>query len=460
MKKHWSAFAATLERLDMRACNAILNLLHFCPTGLAKALAFPFVALLAALFAYFFGRVDVISMFFAGALCAVWLAPLLYKRTLSVRALLVCSAVLSLAMGARMAVLSVISEDCRDYLLPWVNTMADMSFSQVMSTKVGDYTVIYQYLVFLFSRLPIDAVLLYKSFSFLFEGLLAYAIASLVCHVRGENARISRFALFYLPVFFIPTLLLNGAVWAQCDVIYAALALCGLLWAMEGHGARASIAFTLSLCFKLQAIFLLPILFLLLYWKKLGLRHVVLMAITFLAVSLPAMLGGKGVKAILAIYLYQMNEYKLLTLGAPSVYQFFNAFIPFTTEQAALCGVLFAFFCTALLLWLGTHSSEGSWTSAVLCALALCLCIPFFLPYMHERYFFLADMLCVVLVLVWPRRGWATFAVLCASLNGYGTYLFNRTWWPWPAATIAMACICCAGVYWYVQSLRRLPKSQ
>jgi hypothetical protein len=63
----------------------------------------------------------------------------------------------------------------------------------------------------------------------------------------------------------------------------------------------------------------------------------------------------------------------------------------------------------------------------VLAAALLSLGIPFLLPHMHDRYFFLADVLTVILAFMYFPWG-ISLAVLCqfASLLGYHAYLKMR----------------------------------
>jgi hypothetical protein len=53
--------------------------------------------------------------------------------------------------------------------------------------------------------------------------------------------------------------------------------------------------------------------------------------------------------------------------------------------------------------------------------------IPFFLPEMHDRYFYLADALLVAAAFVVPRLIPAAVAAEAASLIVYGAYLWNGT---------------------------------
>ena len=71
-------------------------------------------------------------------------------------------------------------------------------------------------------------------------------------------------------------------------------------------------------------------------------------------------------------------------------------------------------------------------------AAMLAVAIPFFLPHMHDRYFFAADALTLALAIAWPQL--TLPAVLCefASLLGYHAYLRMRYLLPMADGALAL----------------------
>ena len=74
----------------------------------------------------------------------------------------------------------------------------------------------------------------------------------------------------------------------------------------------------------------------------------------------------------------------------------------------------------------------------LLAAAVLAAAIPFFLPHMHDRYFFAADALTLALAATWPQL--ALPALLCefASLLGYHAYLRMRYLLPMADGALAL----------------------
>ena len=386
------------------------------------------------------GGTGVIESLLFGAVFALWCMAFFGRQRACAPRSLPLFAGLFLLFAARMAALPIVSPDCQDYLIPWAKTMSTMTFKEVMRGQVGDYTVLYQYFVFLLSRLPLDLVALYKLLSIGFEALLAYSAASLACIARGEEKRSRAFSIVFLAALVLPTVFLNGAYWSQCDAVFTSLALFGVLMILKDRPHAGCAFLALSLCLKLQAVFILPVCALLLFHKKLAIRHALTAAGTVFAVSIPALLAGKGIKGVLGVYLYQMGEYKQLVLDAPTLYQF----LPETASSKL--GILLAGGAMCLILLLGALRKKPDAAAFTDVCFALCIAIPFFLPHMHERYFFLADVLALVYAAAHPRRMYAPAIVLLGSLNGYCAYLFKARLTPWAFPTLLMALLVAATV--------------
>jgi Gpi18-like mannosyltransferase len=63
-----------------------------------------------------------------------------------------------------------------------------------------------------------------------------------------------------------------------------------------------------------------------------------------------------------------------------------------------------------------------TWLYVALLSLML---MPFFLPTMHERYFFAADVFSVILAATVTQRAWLPVLIGAASLAGYTPFLFQ-----------------------------------
>ena len=328
------------------------------------------------------------------------------------------------AMLLRAACLNYTSDDYTNFLAGWVEFFRNNGGFAGLSADLGDYNVPYLYVLAAISYISIPDLYLIKLFSILADVLLAWGGFRLVRILRGgrEGDRVP-FAAFCL-LLFLPTAVLNGAFWAQCDAVYGALVLHALALVLEGKNKSSVALLAVAFSFKLQAIFLIP------FWGVLWLARRVkfwelwVFPLVYLATAVPALLLGKPLVDILLVYFNQVGEYAhRLVLNAPTVYQFIPYGVEVDTARAARLGIIAAavlvFALFALALWLGRRLDQSALFAM---AALLSIGVPFLLPHMHERYFFLAD----VITLCWACSNWRrTPAVLAgaASLASYILYL-------------------------------------
>lgn len=303
-------------------------------------------------------------------------------------------ALCALAMLARVSFIERSSGDYDIYLADWLNKLAAGSFSEGMKANIGEYNVLYQYILFVITRLPVPALYAVKAASFIGDAFLAGAAAKLA----GKNRSVPAFAAALL----LPTLVLNGGMFAQCDSLYAACALWGLVFCLDEKPMPAAACFALSLSFKLQSAFILPMVIVLWAGRKLRVREALVFVMTLIAVMLPALLGGKSLGSILSIYTAQTGLYTGLTYNAPSFFGLMNT-AGLDVYAYGNFGMALALGACAAVVVIGVrkaeHMSDGE---TMRLALLLVLLVVFLLPRMHERYFYLATPLSIALAC---RRG-------------------------------------------------------
>jgi len=101
------------------------------------------------------------------------------------------------------------------------------------------------------------------------------------------------------------------------------------------------------------------------------------------------------------------------------------------------------------------RAAQAAWTLRA--AFLFAVAIPFLLPRMHERYFYLADMLAILVALKNPRLFWMPIASIMASFYSYLPFLLNpMRWWEatsqfvplWACAAAMGAVLCGAIIEW------------
>lgn len=369
---------------------------------------------------------------------AAWLclgAFFLTRARLEAKHLYFCLAVLVLALAVRFPMLSHQTYDYRDFLSPWVQFFRENGGFLALRQPLGDYNVPYLYFLAAFSYLPISELYLIKALSLAFDLLLAFTGARLARRVFGGPYAYP--AVFSL-LLVLPTVVLNGAYWGQCDSLYASLTLLALADALEDHPARSVVWLGLAFSFKLQTIFLIPLWCVLWYTKRLKFRHLCLFPVSYFAAILPALLLGRPLWSILKVYVQQAGQYHdRLTLNAPSVFSLIPYGAEVDADLLAKLGIAAAFLLVlGLLAWLFFYRRRLTAHHILTTALILAIGVPLFLPYMHDRYFFLADVLSVVWAAGAYHRTPVPVCVQIASYGGYHAYLvlryaFPMAWGAW-----------------------------
>ena len=184
-------------------------------------------------------------------------------------------------------------------------------------------------------------------------------------------------------------------------------------WPPGLEGRPRSSAFLAGLAFacKLQTVFLLPVWAVLWMSRRVRFRDLLCFPAACVLAVLPALLLGKPLGDTLGVYFGQAAEYSAyLTLNAPSLYALLPARTQVDVAAAARLGIAAAFL---LVLgcwgWLLLRRRNLSRRAIFLSAVVFAIGIPLLLPHMHDRYFFLADVLTLTWACIHPKRTSARF---------------------------------------------------
>ncbi len=340
----------------------------------------------------------------------------------------VCALLAALLLLGRFLCFARETSDFTDFLLPWSLRLRELGGLRGLGREIGNYNVPYMVLLALFTYADVPPLYLIKLTSVLFDLLLALSLGLLVRQLGGGSKRSS---VCFLLALALPTVFINGAVWGQCDSVYVSLALLGLWLCLSGRPGWGVAAFALSFAFKLQAVFLLPILFPLLLTGRVKWRHLpIFPGVYALAVS-PAILAGRRVRDVLLFYVSSASSVGGgLNYNSPSMYSLMYFYRTADTETAARAGILAAAFLCLLVcvLFFLTHVRRKPVTdrSILFASLLLCCGLPLLLPHMHERYFFFCDVLTLCTACLLPAAAPTVLLSQFASLLGYHAYFFMR----------------------------------
>ena len=394
----------------------------------------------------------------------------------------VLAVLLAAGLAARVPMLSEQSGDYRAFLLPWYNHLLDAGGFAGLADEFSNYDTPYLALLAAVTYLPVEPLVAVKAISIVFDVLLAFFGYRIVREVR-PTARWLPVLAFGL-IFLLPTVMLNSAWWAQCDSVYASLCLGSLYFLLRRQTALACALFGLAFAFKLQGVFFLPALVVLVLVNRQRLWALLLVPVTFFAALLPAWFAGRSLASQLSVYPTQIADPSgaggtgggvaraagglggggrggggfgggtpgagggggfggggggsttthSFTSNAPTWYAWLPADASTTWKWVGL-GVAAAV-ALAFAVWLLARRRRLAPQEMLLVAATLSLVVPLLLPEMHERYFFLGEVLAVVAVFVDRRFLVVAALIQIATLSTYWTYLQNTTTLPLETAAV------------------------
>lgn len=347
---------------------------------------------------------------------------------------------IALALLLRVLLLDHVTDDYTTFLSDWAAFFRENGGWAAVALPKGNYTAPYLYFLAAISYLPVFDLYLIKLFSIFFDVVLAWGSCRLVRVLAPETQ--GRSAAAFCLILLLPTVVLNGAAWSQCDAIYAALCLHGLAAGLEGRPRSSAFLAGLAFACKLQTVFLLPVWAVLWMSRRVRFRDLLCFPAACVLAVLPALLLGKPLGDTLGVYFGQAAEYSAyLTLNAPSLYALLPARTQVDVAAAARLGIAAAFLLVlGVLGWLLLRRRNLSRRAIFLSAVVFAIGIPLLLPHMHDRYFFLADVLTLTWACIHPRGLLPAFLTQLASLGAYHAYLLLRYAFPMGLGALLLLC--------------------
>ena len=354
-------------------------------------------------------------MIFALALLLLWRENIFESKALFAAGF----AFTALALVIRASLLDYQSDDYLTFLAPWTQFFRDNGGFAALRYSLGNYNPPYMYFLALFSYSDISELYLIKLLSVMFDVLLAWACMKLLGLYTGSRAKLLG---VFLAVLFLPTVVINGAYWAQCDSIYAFFGLFALYLGLRGRGCASMVSLAACFAFKLQAVFIIPVFFILLLAKKIRWRELLVFPAAYIVFMLPALIAGRPFIETMTLYFAQAGTVgDAMNYNAPSLTSMFRW--SGSTESRSML-LIAAAFALVLASYVFAAVKRRALDDTVILGFSLLLAmgIPYLLPHMHDRYFFISGVL--ALVLAFRDRRFFPIPLLAelASLHCYYAY--------------------------------------
>ena len=345
----------------------------------------------------------------------------LQKKWITVLAFLV------LAMVVHGLFFRFTSADLEIFLFDWFDYYDQVSIQEAFRNPISNYTGPYTYLLFISKLIQRGVSLLFnwelpdivmiKLINIPFELLSVYAgMMTIHFYTKDERKLFYSFAL----LLFHPIVLINGAFWGQCDIIYTSFLLVSFLLLLYKKNFWAVFVFGIAFTFKFQAIFFSPLLLAFVLNRRLDWYCLAVVPLVYLSLHIPSMIAGRSLWNIIAIYFYQADSIPVLTANAPNLYQF----IPnLSASGVVIVRVIGLTLTVVLAVWYAAraarHIELSDSLGVLLFACLVLILMPFVLPSMLDRYFFTAELFLLLFAIQNPKYWYLPLLITTASLFAY-----------------------------------------
>jgi Gpi18-like mannosyltransferase len=330
---------------------------------------------------------------------------------------------IALAIAIRYSLLNFQSVDYAVYTRHWYTYIKAHGFS-AFGQNFSNYNPPYLYLLYIVIRFfPDLPSLTATKLPSMIADFACAGLAYKIVNIKYSKSPLPMFAMF--AILFAPTVVLNSAFWGQADALYTVALITCIYFLLIKRPALAMLFFGVSISFKAQGIFLLPLLFALLLRREIPWKYLLIVPLIMFLFLVPAWLAGRSLIDLLSTYPSQAGQYQQLSMHAPSLLslipnsgRFYPYFYPAGLILAITVGLLFS-----ILI----YKSQAKLTPSLVIELSLIsvMIMPFVLPKMLDRYFFPADVLSILFAFYFPSYYYIPIGMSIISFFAYQPTLFQ-----------------------------------
>ena len=324
-----------------------------------------------------------------------------------------------LSVLIRLEVRHVVSGDWTTWWELWFAELYQGGF-KALGGDWYDYAPPFVYLLWIISVLPINSMTGFKLMMSCFDFAAAIVAALIIYEVtKNRTKSLITYAIFFLsPVFIV-----NSTLWAQCDMLVMFWVLLCTYFFVKNRPSLAMFFFGVAFAFKLQPLWLAPMLVILWVNKKVDLKHFLWLPVCYFIGIIPAWIVGRPLGELLTIYISQTEaESWSLALKYSNLYYLIGetSFI----EEYHSAGVWLSFAVFMIVLYyIGRKQLKINAEFILLLGGFVGLLAPFFLPQMHERYSFFAEAFLILYVILKPKKFYLPVFQSLTSFMGYSIFI-------------------------------------
>ena len=325
------------------------------------------------------------------------------------------------------------ANDLTGIVFGWTRSIKENGFASFWKTE-ADYSPIFLFFCAIISLFPegekitVNGTTFEKNWIILFKGFYILCIIGMAIGIYLITKRLTKdknkAMISYIVTLVLPTVIMNSAVWGNSDSTLGLTLIFALYCAMIRKDYLAFFLLGLSFGNKLQAVFIVPFFVYLIINRKLKLHASIFALLGFILTFLPSWICGAPFGQPFSFVEVQLGRWNNLTYGCANMWHLLN-FKGDVVNQAAtwvglgLIGVLLA-------LVHARHIDLSDDKNFLKVGVLLIFSVIFFLPHMHERYFYLIEVLIVIYAILSPKRFYLVILMQLSGAIAYYHYLSGK----------------------------------
>ena len=314
-----------------------------------------------------------------------------------------------IALIARLFFISFEGNDYILFLQPWFDKIKENGGILGIKSYDGDYEPLYVTILALLTYAPISSLLSIKIVSIIGDYILAFSCAQLVGILAKDKKNVEKFKIItFAIILFLPNVVINASMWAQCDSIYTAFIILAFCKLFEKKYNKMFVFLGIAFAFKLQTILILP-LFVTMYFVRKDFHWYQFLIIPAMLVicAIPAMCFGMPFSKIFTCFFTQVSEYsEYYVLNFPNIYNILVLRnLPLESKDIMKIGVVITLFIDFLIFIFTLKNKERlNNENIILLSIVFLTIETFLLPKMHERYLFVGEILSVIYAITYLKN--------------------------------------------------------
>ncbi len=300
--------------------------------------------------------------------------------------------------------------DYLTFLEKWYNEYQNGTLKEDLYKiiDVSNYTPAYNYILIFLAKIGANSLYSIKFVTFLFSLLLAFSVEKIINQIKKDKFNYLRFFV----ILALPPILVEYSLWGQCDAIYTSFAMLAFLFALKKKSKLSFMFVGLSFAFKLQFLFVVPILFVMLIIKDENGEHYLKWKDIYIAplmylINLIPVFAGRPIDELLLVYLNQSVYDNRISGNCANIcflYYYNNVSYGQTIYNVlTIIHVILTFLVIGFYLFVIFKLNKRHRLSAkdlVFFGMAFSFSMVFFMPKMLDRFYFISFCFSFIYMLI------------------------------------------------------------